>query len=1127
MINPSHTAPIWLIDEKEIGPAFDMAMSDIRHRYWKRYNRPDGGRNRASLLSINDLGPRPFSSLKTNDIEQLLTCCFHGSFDKEAIIQSVIPDLNDRKPMRIISMLKLAFLRLWMEKKIILPLAWSSPIHGDDILDEIIQENAERLPILVKIRAVNPVSSITYEGAMTKKERDLRGTPWMRLLLASNLQDPQAFTAEVARDLKLRSYGEKAELGRFYTDDFSVLIANSSNNPWMRQTVDGILTESRERSKNARALIEPVIQQKKSTKLRERMLDKTLSFLEGSDHSIEQLATTFANALDLSGAFRINDTSATPGGLAQLPEKVIKFCQMINITFNSFVKSRRLERPKNHYRSLYLLLAYCGPYLYKFFMNRDGNLDSYPTTFNDFTCAIYITADADLLREVGGYEKELPETLLTLINTVIEINQNTPDTHYQRIYPIDDFIDYVISQSNVIPDADKVRNSFSPECYPKQVKRWGTEKKPIPRAYFSTFLSMMYSLEYLNMHLNAMADGTEPGVVSGALKWPTMSELIHSSDWSGLWGTGVMSCEGVDLKALNYTPIFYHNGKPRPFTYIPRFYRITDMHINGEIQPRIIMNDTRTVLLMCETGIRQQHLLWLDVDRYANYVERNMKRPLSPLLVSTDKAHGEWTAIVSTRVIEILDRQHAWYQRCTEPSFRDPIWYNMTSGSKFGKLRPLFRISRTQSGWANYEPYRLLLLCLQYFYKFELGDTRCADIVWCKPPAGSKGEAIQIVDHSVSSLSSITAGTLTSDYTPHGLRAGFVSEAIKFLPPSIVGQWLTGQSEPLVSYYSVFDESDLGMTHQQLLCMSLMSNQQKLAAGDFPELADAISKLNMAIKNDIETDPVSAISKHRLMSLSSVKRESDTGLDRLIAKEVSEFAYNTTHICPFNNSCPQEVLDLLGEPQCCSGCQFAIRGVAHLPAISAKKDKYKELMASTLTLIQEYLTRKPSSRISTELEQLEAENDRFAREACLLEAIEIQLIQMHENGLDQELMVKDRQLIVQHYEHVSLPEEARLVKRLIDVQNFPDASSDDLNMQLAHLRHILLMKEGDMSKILGVDRNTTTSIATKVSAQISGMIASGAIDEYELFGITSGDSNTIKKIISAPENTNLLTHIVA
>ena len=133
---------------------------------------------------------------------------------------------------------------------------------------------------------------------------------------------------------------------------------------------------------------------------------------------------------------------------------------------------------------------------------------------------------------------------------------------------------------------------------------------------------------------------------------------------------------------------------------------------------------------------------------------------------------------------------------------------------------------------------------------------------------------------------------------------------------------------------------------------------------------------------------------------------------------------------------------------------------------------------------------------------------------------------MYEKGLSEELMIKDREEVLRHYERLSLPEEARLLKRLIDVQNFPDASSDDLNMKLAHLRHVLLMKDGDLSKVLGIDPDKSTPIAIKVAAQISGMVKSGAI-EYELFAASSGELDAIKQLVSKPNQPLQLTHMLA
>lgn len=257
------------------------------------------------------------------------------------------------------------------------------------------------------------------------------------------------------------------------------------------------------------------------------------------------------------------------------------------------------------------------------------------------------------------------------------------------------------------------------------------------------------------------------------------------------------------------------------------------------------------------------------------------------------------------------------------------------------------------------------------------------------------------------------------------------------------------------------------------------------------------------------------------------KREMDTGLDRIIAKEVSELAFNPTHICPFDNICPQEVIDLFGESNCCSACPYAIRGVAHLPAVSARKDKYKEMMVGSLKLIDQYLSRKPGAQVRSELEHLEHENDRFAREACLLEAIEHQLVQMYENGFEQAMMAKNREEIIRHYQKLDLPEESLLLKRLIDVQNFPDTSSEDLNIRLSHLRHALLMREGNLSALLGIGEDNSVPLATKLALQVSTMVKSGAIDVFELYAASTGDHTAMKRLATIANDAPKLIHMVA
>jgi len=275
------------------------------------------------------------------------------------------------------------------------------------------------------------------------------------------------------------------------------------------------------------------------------------------------------------------------------------------------------------------------------------------------------------------------------------VNNWVSDTLYARVGIVDRFCDYIEDNNLVLPGADKFRNNFTSSCYPAVSKKSGTDKVPVPRPYFSTFISMLDSLEYLVDHINEMPyyDGqleqdVNYGVLDGKLYQPSTAELIHSHAWAGLIGRNVKGIDEVNQGLLNYTPIFYHEDKIYTFKFLPRFYKVVDIEIRGEVVRRISPNEVRLTQLMCHTGIRQQHLIWLDKDKYDRGVDRFRALPFQPLFVSSDKSHGEWTAIVAMRAIEIMDRQRKWYDACTSASYKQDLWYGMVEGSKFVDTNP-------------------------------------------------------------------------------------------------------------------------------------------------------------------------------------------------------------------------------------------------------------------------------------------------------------------------------------------------------------------------------------------------------------------------------------------------------
>ncbi|OQR29681.1 hypothetical protein BWR59_19640 [Pseudomonas sp. Bc-h] len=961
---------------------------------------------------------------------------------------------------------------------------------------------------------------------MSQADRALRMSHWFRLLLSTTAYDSADLTESDMRVLKAASTKSENEwLLRYYPSDFILFLSDSED---QKQSATKIFAESRSEASAARERSSPVA--RKKTTQHDGAVDRSLRFLQGDDHSLAKLVETVGGIQHVRVDYSIKTSADDPNdvkfgvGFSNLPAKVKDFAKLLNSAYDSFVRSKKYQQDKNSQPPRALLMAYASTYLFKFFETRDGHLAEFPATLNDFSCELFVAGDPNLVDGLIVYTKKRPQTLVQFMNAFAFASGWAADTLYARIKMIDSFFDHIVENQARFANADRVRNAFNPGCYPRLKKRYGTTKKPVPRQYFATFMSMLYSLEALAMHLNDMADGEVGGVLAGELVHPTIDELTQLPEWAGIWGVYGNKMASVDLDALSYCPIFYHDQKPVRFEYIPRFYRAADMEVvrkvgdvfEHRVESRIIMNDVRITQLMCETGIRQQHLIWLDRDEYDCHVDVNSRRGLVPLYVTTDKAHSSWSAITSRRVMDLLHRQAAWYDRCANADFSEKIWYGGTNGSAFGQFRPLFRLQQGIGSWDNHEAFTSFLLCLQYFIKAGLNDNQLKDFVWLQYP----GQPIQFIEnHSADALASHSGKTFKRAISPHGLRAGFVTEAIKFLPPFLVGQYFTGQTEELVYYYAVHGDDDPDMSFEQILAKILLSNQQKIDDGLAPNLTNAVVQLNLRLQQDIERNPGAAIDKYRLFSLERAKNNkgefAKNGVDLIRLQEATALAFNSTHICPFGNNCTMEAIAIVGGPNYCAGCPFAIRGAVHLPAISAQKDKYKELMLGVLGMIQEMLSRKPEHRSSADMERLEKEHDHFAFQALLLEAVELQLVEISQQGDGKALMVQRRGEVIQQYARFGLPEEAQVLKRLVDAQTFPDSNSPQLECQLSLLRYELLMDGPDARKKLRTSSQSGRSAAHHVGALIGSMVSSGIIDEFGVYKICA-DSAIQNKALAAP-----------
>ena len=1033
-------------------------------------------------------------------------------YDLVGVIKPAYSDKVDAVFARI---LRIVLISLWSKGYLILPRYFALGKGSDDMV-----KIAESIPapFFYRALAMNKATKLEFPSGVSEAVKRNAGSHWCRLILNTNWTTQNNVTEEDIRELIEQGSGKVgALLGRYYVNEFLSYMFREDEDllAIYRKVLSEITQQRKEKARKAKTKShssrKAARRNEKGTEHTKIAQDSTrdrqlfLDFYQGN--SGIEIAPIFSelSSSSVSRVFFRKDLQVDEHPLySQLDDKVKSLVTVIFHTFEAYRESKRVIQAQPYHFDCALLLSYVSIYLPRFFMVRDGDLSEFPTTLNEFTCAYFVVRNEHL----SVLLKEQKDPPLSFFNYVeayadrFEWDWNT--STYAHLKRFDGYFTFLEDQGKRIPNGEKFRNTITDGDIPKTSRRSSTNKNLIPREYFRAFLSLLEALDYCVDHINGMLDGINPGIVDGELVSPSYVELVSQTHWRSLFGQ-VRIDEPIDTSILNYTPVVLWEGQYHPLKQIISFYGMTRYRVNGEDQTRATPHAPRILWLMANTGIRQAHLIWLNKDVFDSAVT-SRAAALAPLIVSTDKAHDEWVSVVSKEVIEVCRRQREWLERNELESLKEPMWYKNSPKNKFGKFIPLFRTDAGHTSWEVHDYVGRVMWMLEMFLRHQVGVSDCPSLAYWKPSKqgrfpGKAEDHIKTADEfNREDVDWTWSWKLYSNYTAHGLRASFVSEHMRFLPPSLVGRHLTGQfSESLVWYYTIMDAEDVG-DHQQLLINLLMKNEDKIQKGGAPDLAEKIADINRIIAKDIDTDPENAVSTHGLFSLSDVD-DSKNGVAALKAKQTTQLAFNPTHICPFNNICPSEVVRKFGLGKPCSICPYAIRGVMHLPALNAAKFKCVENMEAYLEKIKAYKKRPRSGVIQAEIEQLEAEHDRLARDAFALEAIEQQLYHMR-NADNQSYIAQDSHAIKDLYEKLDLNEGEHLIKRLIDAQTFPDLDSPKLQKKFAYLRYKLMVKTGDIAGLLQEHEEPENAL---LASQLHSIMAANELTVRDVYRIATTD----------------------
>lgn len=423
--------------------------------------------------------------------------------------------------------------------------------------------------------------------------------------------------------------------------------------------------------------------------------------------------------------------------------------------------------------------------------------------------------------------------------------------------------------------------------------------------------------------------------------------------------------ESYDTQSLGMTPIVWIEGKALPIFYIP-------CKLTGEAIATIdknkfsypIFQTLFGLFVAMETGIRTTHIRWLSNDHFDEFCKNDwldyrdlatlpeMPYDAMKMVVSSDKAKTDpWEAYVSTRVIRMLKRQQLFVSALDGDI--PEKWYNESINSVHGKIRSLFHLKELgnlQGEPITYNSIRDQFKLIQFFFdlwqcshiKAWLDNNIIInnefEITQLNPFEGNIQDAYNRLSKKGAKLNDLInetfyySGSYSSKYTPHGIRASVVSQRVTLLPPDIIAQYITGhETINSLSHYVVLDDSML-KTVSMSDATSIYKNGVQLSP---PKSLDAFKtdKINERMHEVISKNPSSF---YDLYSPVSFSREPDSNGKNIQIKidVVSDASFFTTHICPYNKDCPEDVVKTTGRYQC-GQCYASIKTISHIPRILA------------------------------------------------------------------------------------------------------------------------------------------------------------------------------------------------
>lgn len=797
--------------------------------------------------------------------------------------------------------------------------------------------------------------------------------------------------------------------------------------------------------------------------------------------------------MDIDEAELLDHIAGMPAAVAA-PKKMRALGAVVGLDFELREKTRYWielqelyikKTKRENYKSIVIVLGILNLYLFFYLPNwyrhhPETNIP-FPETPNSLVGSIFVS-------RLMAVDASMPATLIEFMRARATRSKWTNHTEYGYLKQLEVFFGFLASNADSLEHCNTFRQPISKYDYPPVSGGIGTNKRSFPRRLFGVFV----------MYVEAVKSYIDIAVAKAANLEIDAEDLFTLLKINAV----VVDTQRPDVHAImGGSPIVVVGGENVPIRYLPYFpsadwYTLKKGNVVKIPRPHSI----NQILVALYTGLRHNHIQWLDVDTYDSLVE-DEDSDYTRLLVNTDKVKKRpWAPDVNFRVIEVLRSQKAWRDLVAEDSFSNLHFYNDNAQTTYPQFRPLFSYDPhsglPHSDYTYSQAWLLLLIGFQTWVNEHLIKGNDRPLAICKLVA----RGVEFVDNEVVSKrkkyenwpEQFCPLRIATETSPHSSRVSVVTNFIHYLSPELIGKHITGQEIGTVAYYVRPSPEDLeqAAVHQamEIQHRALRSHVENFfKEGDAKDPMSKASSINSKLARSMQVDIGQTIVRYGCMSI-SVGEEAESGIDVLAEIGSSRVAYNTTEICPYNNVCPPHIIRQINGIGRCALCPAAVRSIDHLPAVIAAKKRNLELLSGIDKLMVE--RESSASYTDLELDEMEEKRQRIGEELVgwqlcesVLETTRARLAA----GVDtKSWVVENPEILERDLRRVEIPtnDALHLLGRLTECVSYPGHKSPQMERAFDMLRRRVLAAAGDIEAALSME------IPVDAASECAGLLRS-------------------------------------